>query len=83
MGTTQSGKLMGIWEGSGKWGRKESDGTGDVRRKGQGGEGLGKAVAVKVAEVQNMARLVLRIALVLWLSGQHLNRRCNSGEATK
>jgi predicted amino acid racemase len=33
-------------------------------------EGLGKAAAVKVAEVQNMARHVLRIALVLWLSGQ-------------
>jgi hypothetical protein len=42
-----------------------------------------EAVAVKVAEVQNMARHVLRIALVLWLSGQHLNRPCNSGEATK
>jgi hypothetical protein len=28
-------------------------------------------VAVKVIEVQNMARHVLRIALVLWLSGQH------------
>jgi hypothetical protein len=41
---------------------------------------LGKALAVKVAEVQNMARHVLRNALVLWLSGQHLNR---SGEATK
>jgi hypothetical protein len=46
-------------------------------------EGLGKAVAVKVAEVQNMARHVLRNALVLWLSGQHLNRPCKSGEATK
>jgi hypothetical protein len=45
--------------------------------------GLGKAVAVKVAEVQNMARHVLRNALALWLSGQHLNRPCNSGEATK
>jgi hypothetical protein len=40
-------------------------------------------VAVKVAEVQNMARHVLRNALVLWLSGQHLNRLCKSGEATK
>jgi hypothetical protein len=39
-------------------------------------EGLGKAVAVKVAEVQSMARHVLRIALVQWLSGQHLNRPC-------
>jgi hypothetical protein len=40
-----------------------------------GGEGLGKAVVVKVAEVQNMARhvLIIRNALVLWLSGQHLN----------
>jgi nitrogen fixation protein FixH len=46
-------------------------------------ERLGKAVAVKVAEVQNMARHVLRNALVLWLSGQHLNRSCKSGEATK
>jgi hypothetical protein len=44
---------------------------------------LGKALAVKVAEVQNMARHVLRNALVLWLSGQHLNRPCKSGEATK
>jgi hypothetical protein len=44
---------------------------------------LGKALAVKVAEVQNMARHVLRKALVLWLSGQHLNRPCKSGEATK
>jgi hypothetical protein len=40
-------------------------------------------VAAKVSEVQNMARHVLRNALVLWLSGQHLNRPCNSGEATK
>jgi hypothetical protein len=40
-------------------------------------------VAVKVAEVQNMARHVLRNPLVLWLSGQHLNRPCKSGEATK
>jgi hypothetical protein len=40
-------------------------------------------VAVKVAEVQSMARHVLRNALVLWLSGQHLNRPCKSGEATK
>jgi hypothetical protein len=46
-------------------------------------EGLGTAVAVKVAEVQNTARHVLRIALVLWLSGQHSNRMCNSGDATK
>jgi hypothetical protein len=30
-----------------------------------------------------MARHVLRNALVLWLSGQHLNRPCKSGEATK
>jgi hypothetical protein len=44
---------------------------------------LGKALAVKVAEVQNMARHVLRNALVLWLSGQHLNRPGKSGEATK
>jgi hypothetical protein len=29
-----------------------------VHRKEQGGEGLGKAVAVMVAEVQNMARRV-------------------------
>jgi hypothetical protein len=28
-------------------------------------------------------RLVLRNALVLWLSGQPLNRPCKSGEATK
>jgi hypothetical protein len=42
-----------------------------VHRKWQleGGEGLGKAVVIKVAEVQNMARHVLRNALVLWLSG--------------
>jgi hypothetical protein len=54
-----------------------------VHRKWQGGEGLGKALAVKVAEVQNMARHVLRIALVLWLSGQHLNRPCKSGKASR
>jgi hypothetical protein len=30
-----------------------------------------------------MARHVLRNALVLWLAGQHLNRPCKSGEATK
>jgi hypothetical protein len=30
-----------------------------VQRKRQGGEGLGKVVPVKVAEVQNMARHVL------------------------
>jgi hypothetical protein len=40
-------------------------------------------VAVKVAEVQNMARHALRNALVMWLSGQHLNRPCNLGEATE
>jgi hypothetical protein len=56
---------------------------GDVRREWRGGKGLGKAVAVKVAEVQNMARHVLRIALALCLSGQHLNRPCSSGEATQ
>jgi hypothetical protein len=28
-----------------------------------------------------MARHVLWTALVLWLSGQHLNRSCNTGEA--
>jgi hypothetical protein len=47
------------------------------------GRGWKSALAVKVAEVQNMARHVLRNALVLWLSGQHLNRPCKSGEATK
>jgi hypothetical protein len=36
-------------------------------------------VAVKVAEVQNMARHVLKNALVLWLSGQHLNRPVQLG----
>jgi hypothetical protein len=51
--------------------------------KSPGGQGLGKAVALKVAEGQNMARHVLRIALVLWLSGQHSNGPCNSGEPTK
>jgi hypothetical protein len=30
-----------------------------------------------------MARHLLRIALVLWQSGQLLNRPCNSSEATK
>jgi hypothetical protein len=52
IGTTQSGKHMGIWGGRGRWGRKW--------------EGLGTTVAVKVAEVQNMARHILRLA------GQHL-----------
>jgi hypothetical protein len=47
------------------------------------GGGAVKGSAVKAAEVQNMARHVLRNALVLWLSGQHLNRLCKSGEATK
>jgi hypothetical protein len=48
----------------------------------KGKEGrLGKAVAVKFAEVQHMARHVL--ALGLWLSGQHLNRPCNLGEASR
>jgi hypothetical protein len=37
-------------------------------------------VAAKVAEVQNMARHVLRNALVLWLSGQHLNRQLGRGD---
>jgi hypothetical protein len=32
-----------------------------------------------VAEVQNIARQILSIALVPWLSGQHLNRPCSSG----
>jgi hypothetical protein len=41
----------------------------------QGGECLGQAVAVKVAEAQNMASHVLRIALVLW--------PCKQGKATK
>jgi hypothetical protein len=53
-----------------------------VHRTCQGGEGLGKAVAVKVAEVQKMARHVLRNTLVLWLSWQQLNQPCKSGEAT-
>jgi hypothetical protein len=47
------------------------------------GEWLGTAVAVKAADVQNMARHVQRIALVLQLSGKHLSRPGNSSEATK
>jgi hypothetical protein len=54
-----------MWESGGKVG----DGAGkremECEMCTEGGEGLGKAVAVKVAEVQNMARHVLRIALVL------------------
>jgi hypothetical protein len=75
-----------IWESGGE----VRDGAGKrvmecemCTEKRQGGKGLGKAVAVKVAEVQNIARHVLRNATVLWLSGQHSNRPCNSGEATK
>jgi hypothetical protein len=45
--------------------------------------GAGKGSHGKVAEVQNMARHVLRIALVPWLSGQQMNWPCNLGEATK
>jgi hypothetical protein len=49
-----------IWKirgrgGDGRWGRTESDQMRDVHKTCQGGEGLGKAVAVKVAEVQKMA----------------------------
>jgi hypothetical protein len=71
-------------------GREVGDGAGKQvtecetsSENGKEGGGLGKAVAVKVAEVQNMARHVQMIALVLWLSRQHLNRPYNSGEATK
>jgi hypothetical protein len=46
---------MGIWGGRGRWGRKASDGMRDIDVHRQGGEGLGKAVVVKVAEVQHMA----------------------------
>jgi hypothetical protein len=52
-------------------------------KEGRGWERPCTAVAVSVAEVQNMAKHVMKIALVLWLSGQHSNRPCNSGEATK
>jgi hypothetical protein len=44
---------------------------------------LNIGLKVNVAEVQNMARHAQRNALELWLSVQHLNRPCNSGEATK
>jgi hypothetical protein len=42
-------------------------------------------VAVKVAEVQNMARHVLRNALVLWLSGRgdEGNRQAETTKPTK
>jgi hypothetical protein len=46
-------------------------------------EWLGKAVAVNVAEVQNIVNHVLRIKLVLQLSGQHLNRPFNLGEVNR
>jgi hypothetical protein len=45
----------------------------DKEERGSGSEGSRGAVA----------KHVLRIALVLWLSGQPLNRPCKSGEATK
>jgi hypothetical protein len=45
--------------------------------------GAGKGSRSEVAEVQSMARHVLRIALVPWLSGQQMNWLCNLGEATK
>jgi hypothetical protein len=75
-----------IWESWGEvgdWAGKRVMECGMSTEHDKGRGGLGKAVAVKVAEVQNMAGHVLRIALVLWLSGHHLNWPCNSGEATK
>jgi hypothetical protein len=56
--------------------------------------GLGKAVAASVAEVQNMDRHVLRIALVLWLRaalesavqlvrGDEVNRQAEMANPTK
>jgi hypothetical protein len=64
---------------SASWGRKEVMEC-EMRTENDK-EGLGKTV--KVAEVPNMARHVLGIALVLSLSGQHFNRQRDLGEATK
>jgi hypothetical protein len=72
-----------------KWAKRrqesiwESEGGVRCAQKMTRREGAGKESGSKGAEVQNMGRHVLRIALVLWLSGQHLNRPCSSGEATK
>jgi hypothetical protein len=51
----------------------------------RGGGGLGTAVAAKVAEVENMASHAWPVMCCgsQLSSGQHLNRPCNSGEATK
>jgi hypothetical protein len=54
-----------MWESGGKVGDGAGKGVMECKICTEGGEGLGKAVAAKVAEVQNMARHVLRIALVL------------------
>jgi hypothetical protein len=65
-----------------------------VHRKRQGEDQLAKAVPVKVAEVQNMGRHVLRIALVLWLRaalelavrlerGDEVNRQAKMATLTK
>jgi hypothetical protein len=79
MGTTQSGKHTRIKGYNGRGGRKAAMKCDCAQKLTRW---LGKAVAVKDPEVQIMARHVIRIALVLCLSGQHLNRPCNSGEAT-
>jgi hypothetical protein len=81
MGATQSGKHTGVWgegeDGAGK-GVIKCEVCTESDKEGRGWERQGT-----VAETQNMARHALRIALVLWLSGQHLNRLCIWGEATK
>jgi hypothetical protein len=72
------GSQENIWESGGEVG----DGAGkrvmecemcteNDRRGFRPPDGLGKEVAVKVAEVLNMVKHVLRFALVLWLSGHH------------
>jgi hypothetical protein len=49
----------------------------------RGGAGKGSGSKGRGGAEHGQACTLVRNALVLWLSGKHLNRPCNSGEATK
>jgi hypothetical protein len=69
MGTTQSGNHdYGMRGYIGRWGRSARNEEMCAENDKQGGW-LGETVTVKLAEMQNMPRHVIRIAMVLRLSG--------------
>jgi hypothetical protein len=83
-GTTQSGKHMGIWggglvDGAGKQ-EMEGEMCTENDKEGRGWERQWQQRLQRCRMWPCMARHVQRIALVLWLSGQHWNRLCNAAE---